>query len=186
MKTRNIFIFFLMASLPLLINSSCKEIKDAAAVTVSYDLPKINFTYYRATDKATEVLLYSGMVQINLDSLLNANGLSSGVVGSTYLTQFTLTIDDPDNATFSWLESSRVQFAQDAGFQTAVEVATAVNSNPNAKVLTLTTNNVNIRPYLGNTAFYMRVFATMNGPLPWEWVGMYINSQLKFTLEPLN
>lgn len=185
MKTPKIITIFLIASLPLLFSSSCKEVKDAAAVTVSYDLPAINFIYYPTTLKAEEVVLYSGMVLINLDSLLNAHGLSGGVVGATYLTQFTLTIDDPDSATFSWLASARAQFAQDANFQTAVEVATAVNNDPNAKVLALTTNNVNIRQYLGSTAFYIRVYATLNGPVPYEWIGMYINSQLKLTLEPL-
>ncbi len=186
MKTMKIFSLSLVAAMMVFFFPSCKEVKDAASINISYNLPKISFIYYKPQLKATEVLLYAGMVRINLDSALNANGLSSGVVGSTYLTIFTLTIDDPPSANFNWLQSARTQFAQDAGFTTAVDVASAVNSDPNSKVLTMTTNNVNIRSYLGNTSFYMRVYATMNGPLPYDWIGLYITSQLKMTLQPLN
>jgi hypothetical protein len=186
MKTIKISSLFLIAAMMVLFATSCKEVKDAAAINISYDLPRMNFIYYKQPLKATEVLLCSAMVRINLDSALNANGLSSGVVGSTYLTIFTLTIDDPPSANFNWLQSARTQFAQDAGFTTAVDVASAVNNDPNSKVLTMTTNNVNIRSYLGNTSFYLRVYATMNGPLPYDWIGMYITSQLKMTLQPLN
>jgi hypothetical protein len=175
-----------MAAFPLLFLSSCEKVKDLASVNVSYTVPNIYFQYVPDVSKAGEVLLYSGAVNINLDSILSANGLSSGFVSTTTFTQFSITIVEPAEATFGWLGSARAVLSANSNFQPAEEVGMVVNTDPAAKTVVMTTNNVNIRPYLGNSSFYLAVYANLNGPGPYDWINMYVSSQLQMLLEPLN
>jgi hypothetical protein len=185
MKTKTIFIF-LIAAVPLIFLTSCEKVKDLASVNVSYDLPDLYFQYVPAMYKDGEVILYSGALQVNLDSILNANGLSSGFVGATTFSQFSVTIEQPENANFGWLKSARAVVSQNSSFDPQAQIGSVVNSDPVAKTVTLTLNNVNIRPYLGTSNFYLTLYAELTGPVPYEWINMYASSQLRMVLEPLN
>jgi len=91
MKTLKSLILFLIAALPVLHFSSCEKVKDLAAVDVVYTLPQMNFTYQPSLAKSGEVLMYSGAVHINLDSLLSKYGLDGGIIGNTVVTSFSIT-----------------------------------------------------------------------------------------------
>ncbi len=100
-----------------------------------------------STFKSGEQLLYAGPVTANIDSIMNANGVSSGIVGTTTFTSLSVTIAEPSDLTFSWLLSARGEISQNADFATAQEIGFVENSNPTAKTVILTLNNVNIRPF---------------------------------------
>jgi len=186
MKTRILLTMLSVIIFPILFFSSCSKLKDLTAIDVSYKIPRQTFTYTPTTFKSGEQLLYSGQIEANLDSILNSYGFSSGVVGNTEFTQCSITIDQPDSVSFSWLQSARGEISLNAGFNPAQEVGTVTVTDPTAKTVNLTTNNTNIRPYLGSRTFYFRVFGTLNGPLPTAWVQMYLEGTLKLHLEPLN
>jgi len=186
MKTRIILTMLSVAIFPILFFSSCAKLKDLAAIDVSYKIPRQTFIYSPSTFKSGEQLLYSGQINANLDSILNSYGFSSGVVGNTEFTHCSITIDQPDSVNFSWLQSARGEISMNANFTPAQEVGTATVTDPAAKTVNLTTNNANIRPYLGSRTFYFRVFGTLNGPLPTDWVQMYVDGTLQMHLEPLN
>ena len=186
MKTRVLLIILVIGVIPVLFISSCSKLKELTSIDVSYKIPRQTFVYVPTSFKSGEQLLYSGFVEANLDSILSANGLSSGVVGTTTFTKCTVTIDQPDSVTFSWLQSARGEISQNADFTPAQEVGYVVNSDPNAKTVNLTLNNTNIRPYLGSKTFYFRIFGVLNGPVPGNWVQMYVDGVLQMHLEPLN
>jgi len=186
MKTLKSLILFLIAALPVLHFSSCEKVKDLAAVDVVYTLPQMNFTYQPSLAKSGEVLMYSGAVHINLDSLLSKYGLDGGIIGNTVVTSFSITIDQPPTANFDWLQSARAVFSANANFTPSQEVGSVVNTALHTRTVVLTMNNVNIRPYLGNMGFFIRIYAATTPPLPTYLIWMYANSQVRIRLEPLN
>jgi len=183
MKTKIIFSLFLLLFIPVLF-ISCEQVKNLATVTVTYDVPRIPFTYTPANTKTGEEILCTEQVNLNIDSLLNVY-LPGGELDVTTFSKFTITIDEPDTANFNWLQSARAVVSQDAGFTTTEEVGRVDSIAPDAKTIVLTMNNDNIRPLLGTQGFYFRVYGTLNGPVPYEWLQMYIDAQLKLNIQPL-
>lgn len=187
MKIRN-FIFSSLASLmPLLFFSTCNNIKELAAFDVVYTLPPSTFTYVPSAVKGGgEELLFSDAIEANLDSILNANGFSAGVVGNTRFIECTVSIAQPSALTFGWLGSARGEISDNPEFNPAREVGSVVNVNPDATSVVLLVDNTNIRPYLGAKFFYFRVYGILNGPLPADFVDLVVEGKLLMHLEPLN
>jgi hypothetical protein len=186
MKTRLLLPMIAIAVVPVFLLSSCSKLKDLTSIDVSYKIPRQTFTYTPTSFKSGEQLLYSGYISANLDSILNANGFSSGVVGTTTFTKCSITIAQPDTVTFGWLNTARGEISENAEFTPEQEVGFVTNTDPLAKTVNLTLNNTNIRPYLGAKNFYFRIFGILNGPVPSEWVQMYVDGVLQMHLEPLN
>ncbi|NQV01983.1 MAG: hypothetical protein HQ542_05020 [Bacteroidia bacterium] len=172
--------------LSLLNFSNCNRVKDLVAFDVIYTLPTTSFTYVPSSVKGGEDLLFSDAIEANLDSILNANGFSAGLVGNTQFIECTVSIAQPSALTFGWLQSARGEISDNPGFSPASEVGRVVNNDPNATTVVLLVNNTNIRPYLGAKFFYFRVFGELNGPVPAEFVEMVIEGKLLMHLEPLN
>jgi hypothetical protein len=165
--------------------TSCKQVKDLANVDVTYKLPKISFQFVPVNLKTGEVVLYSGFIQINLDSLLSQYGLDAGVISSVAFSNFSLTITDPPEANFDWLTSATALVSPNSNFEPNTIVATATNTGSGSKTITLTTNNTNIVEYLNSTQFYLKVTAITTGTVPYEWINMYILGTLQMTISPI-
>lgn len=173
--------------IPLLYFSSCNNIKELAAFDVIYTLPPTNFTYIPTSVKGDgEELLFSDAIEANLDSILNANGFSAGVVGNTQFIECTVSIAQPSALTFGWLGSARGEISDNPDFAPAREIGSVLNNDPDATTVVMIVNNTNIRPYLGAKFFYFRVFGVMNGPVPSEFVELVVEGKLLMHLEPLN
>ena len=186
MKTRIYLSLLILLAVPLIYFTSCNKAKELAAVDISMKLPRQHFTYTGAMLKTgSEAILYSGMVRINLDSVLGAYGFSSGIIQNTYFTYLAITIEQPPDSTFHWLSSMRATVADNQNFQPENQVGSVTNTDPTAKTVVVTLNNLNIRPYLTQASFYLRVYGVLNGPLPAITVGMYIDGTIKFTVAPL-
>lgn len=187
MKTRIPCILTFILLVSLMSFTSCNRVKELAAFDVIYTLPPTNFTYTPGVLKGDgEELIYSGAIEANLDSILEANGFTAGVVGNTQFVECTITITPPSTLTFGWLQSARGEIADNPEFSPAREVGSVFNDNPEATSVVLLVNNTNIRPYLGSKFFYFRVFGVLTGPPPAEWIEMVIEGKLLMHLEPLN
>ena len=186
MKTRIYIFLFILLAIPLLYLTSCKQAKDLVAFDVSMKLPRQHFTYTGTYLKTSnEVVLYSGLIHVNLDSMLNANGFNSGIIQNTYFTYLAVTIEQPPDSTFHWLNSMRATVSDNVNFQPENEVGNVTNTNPSAKTVVVTLNNVNIRPYLSQPSFYVRVYGSLNGTLPAVTFGMFIDGSIQLRVEPL-
>jgi hypothetical protein len=172
-----------LLGIPIIFLVSCSKVAELASVDVTYKVPRTNFTYTPVTLKSGEQILYSDLVKINVDSLLSANGLSSGTVQDPICTSFSITIIAPPEANFGWMQSARAVVADNAGFSSAVEIGSVTNGGGNGKAVVLTVNN-NMIPF-GSNGFYIRIYAVLTGPVPYHWVQMYFDSELRITLKPL-
>jgi len=175
----------ILLAVPLLISVSCSKIKELAAVDVAMTLPRQHFTYSGTLLKSGETILYTDSIRINLDSILNVYGFSSGIIQNTYFTYLAVTIEQPKDSTFHWLSSMRATVADNRSFDPENEVGTVTNEDPNAKSVVVKLNNVNIRPYLTKPSFFLRVYGVLNGPLPATIVGMYLEGSIQFRVAPI-
>jgi hypothetical protein len=156
------------------------------AINYIYNLPRVTFTYPPVFYKSGEQVIYSGRYYVNLDSILHANGFSSGVVGTTFFTKCAVTIEQPSDGNFAWLQSSRMEISKAANFDTVQEVCYVNDIDPAAKTLAYTMTYADIRPYLGNQFFYFRLLGTLKVKQPAASVQMYVDGQLQMRLQPLN
>jgi hypothetical protein len=166
--------------------ASCSDVKNAVAIDYTYNLPRVTFSYPPAFYKSGEQVIYSGQYYMNLDSILHSNGFSSGVVGTTTFTKCLVAIDLPADANFAWLQSSRMEISKSAVFDSTLEVGYITDIDPTTRTLDYTMTKVNIRPYLGNQAFYFRLLGTLKVKSPATSAQMHIDGQLVMRLQPLN
>jgi len=186
MKKMVIFsLLVIFAATSIIYVTSCKKVKDLTTVDVTYDLPKISFQYVPATFKSTDVVLYQGMIQFNLDSILNHYGMTSGIIENIAFSNFSLTITAPPEANFDWLTSATALVSANETFEPATVVATATNPGAGSKTIIMTTNNQNIANYLHVAQFYIRVTAATTGNVPYQWINMYILGTLQMTISPI-
>ena len=186
MKTRIFISLAILLAIPLIYLSSCSKVKELTAVDVSMKISRQHFTYTATNLKSgSEVILCSEHVTVNLDSILNANGIPTGIIQTTTFTYLAVTIEQPPDSTFHWLSSMRATVADNSNFNPENQVGSVTNNDPNAKTVVVTLNNLNIRPYLSNPGFYVRVYAMLNGPLPAVTVGMFIDGTVQLHIEPL-
>jgi hypothetical protein len=174
-----------MVLLPFLTITSCKKASQLAAFDVIYTFPKVYFSYGPKNLKIQEVTVYTGKLTINMDSILSANHIPSGVIGSAYLTRLAIVITAPPEATFNWLASVRMVGCADSTFQQSTELGTATGIDPLATRIDLALKEVDIRPILFKNSYYVRVLATPSGQLPASSMNMYLDSQIKIRIEPL-
>lgn len=185
MKTRVAISLLILLAIPMVYFTSCNKVKELATVTVSMKLPRQHFTLQGSGLKTSDIVLYSGSVKINLDSILNANGLSAGVIQTTSFSYLAVTIEQPPDSTFHWLQSMRATFSNNQNYNPEYEVGSVTNNDPNARTVVITTNNVNIRPYLTNPGFYIRIYGVLNGPIPAVTYGMFLDGTIQLTIEPI-
>ena len=185
MKTRIFISLLILIAVPLVYLTSCNKVKELTSVNVTMKMPRQHFTYSETKLKTGEVILYSGMVTVNLDSILNANGLPSGIIQTTTFTSLSVTINVPADSTFHWLSSMRAVISANQNFDPQNGIGNVTNTDPNAKTVFVTLNNLNIRPYLSQPSFYIRLYAVLNGPLPAVTVGMFLDGTVQLLIAPV-
>ena len=188
MKIR--FSLFLLVCALLLItffsSTSCSKAKELAAFDVTYTFPKVYFSYTaRDQMKLPEVTLYTGKLAINLDSILSANHIPSGIIASAALSRMAMVITAPPGATFNWLESVRMIGSADSTFLNPTNLGSYTVTDPNVTTIDLALEKVDIKPILFKNSYYLRILATPSGQIPASSINMYLDSQIKLHIEPL-
>jgi len=171
--------------LPFFTFTSCSKAKQLAAFDVVYDFPKVYFSYTVKNLKLPEVTIYTGKLSINLDSILSANHIPSGIITSAYLSRLAMVITAPPGATFNWLKSVRMVGSADSTFLHPTDLGSDTLIDPNATTINLALNKVDIKPILFKNSYYMRILATPSGQIPASSINMYLDSQIKLHIEPL-
>lgn len=187
MKTRfSLFLLFCaVIALPVFL-TSCSKAKELAAFDVTYNFPKVSFSYSVTKLKVLpEVTLYTGKLSINMDSILSANHVPSGIIGSAHLSKLSMVITAPPGATFNWLASVRMIGSADSTFQQPTSLGSATNIPPTATSIDLALEDVDIKPILFKNSYWLRILATPSGTLPGSSISMYLDSQIKIHIEPL-
>jgi hypothetical protein len=187
MKMRFLLFMLLCTVLtwPLFTSTSCSSAKHLAAFDVIYTFPKVYFSYGKKSEKLPEVTLYTGKLSVNMDSILSASHIPSGIIASAFLSRMAMVITAPPQATFKWLKSVRIIGCIDSTFQQTTELAYDTAVNPNATRIDLALNKTDIKPIFFKNSYYLRILATPSGQLPDSTMSLYLDSQIKLHIEPL-
>jgi len=165
--------------------SSCSKAKELAAFDVTYTFPKVYFSYSPKKLKLPEFTLLTARLTVNMDSILSANHIPSGIIASAYLSKLSMVITDPPAATFNWLASVKMVGSLDSTFSQPVILGSDTITDPNTKIINLAVNKINIKPIFFKNSYYLRILATPSGQLPASSVSMYLESEIRLHIEPL-
>ena len=177
--------FLATVVLCLFVVTSCNTAKQLLAFDVVYNCPKVYFSYAPGDQKLSEIVLYSGKLSIDLDSILNANYIPGGFIASAYLSKLALTITAPAQSNFSWLQSARLVGSIDSTFKQATELAGDTAVIPNIRSLNFALKPVDLKPILFKNSYWMKILGTPSGQTPPSSSSMYLDSQVKLHIEPL-
>ena len=180
-KSGLLFLTLSIISIPFFF--SCGD-ESLIQFDVNYDLPRIYFNYPSSSFQKNEMIsLYTGEAKINLDSILSVNKIPEGFIKSAYLNRFILTLTDPPEANFDWLQSANVLVSANSSIDPGAEVAYIDTVNPGNRILTFKLRKVDMIPYMNDTTFYYQLSAAPSGVLPYPVVSMYLDLQIRLHIE---
>ena len=195
MKTKTILFAVILAAVPFLfLTQSCDKVKDeineASKFDVSMDLPDHYFVldsndFKSSTSIKEETILTEQAININIDSILSANGLSSASLSDAGFTHITVLMNNPlPDANFDFMSGMRVVLSENENFDPETQIAIAENIPAGSTSVTFTLDNSAIQSFIDNHNFHLRLYGQM-GPLPWPMLPLILQSGIEFTVNPL-
>lgn len=190
MKKVTLFTMFLALASSVFLTTSCDKLKELASFNVSLPSPEHQFTLdsadYALKSVTDETLLTYQHITVNIDSILNAHGVSSATITNGNITNVIVTLLLPPGTNFDWLASARLVASSDiqtlsAGTQLAHTGTIASGSVSISLIL----DNAAITNLINNNNFYLGLYGTLLGPLPAPQLTLSLNSTIVFTISPL-
>ena len=190
MKKTSLLALLFAFSATMIFTSSCDKVKDLTSFDVRITAPEHRFTLdsvgMPVKSSMTETLFTYQLVNVNIDSILQANGISSATISNGGLTEVVLAIVLPVGTTFDWLSSGRaVASLTLEGLATGTQIAHTAPIAPGSTSVNLILDNAAMTPFINNNNFYIGVYGTLLGPLPTTTVTCTLNSTFTFTVSPL-
>ncbi len=196
MKNKTFLFAVLIAAIPFLfLTQSCDKVKDeinkVASFDVSMDLPDQYFVLDSNDYKSGKALLEEKVftqfyISVNLDSIFEANGISTGLISEGVFTNVTVLLDNPvEGVNFDFVNSMRVTVSETADFSSETLIASTGTIGDGSTSVTFNLETVNILNYLNQSDFYMRLYGDQDSPLPVALLPMLLQSGISFTVEPL-
>ena len=166
--------------------SSCAKAKQLAAFDVNYTFPKVYFSYSPKLQKQLpEFTLFTVKLSVNMDSILSANHIPSGIIASAYLSKLAMVITNPPDANFNWLQSVKMVGSVDSTFSQPLLLGSDTLIAAGSKTIDLAINKIDIKPIFFKNSYYLKILATPSGQIPAASVNMYLESAIRLHIEPL-
>jgi len=190
MKKVTLFTMFLGIVAAAFLTTSCEKVKDLTSFSVSLPSPEHQFTLdsadYALKSIASETLFTYQHITVNIDSILNAHGVSSATITNGNITNVVVTILLPEDKNFDWLGSARLVAGTDLQTLSAgTQIARTGTIAPGSISVSLILDNAAITNLINNNNFYLGLYGTLLGPLPASQLTLSLNSTLVFTISPL-
>lgn len=190
MNSRN-RLLIVFALLPFLfLTQSCDELKDLASFDHSFDLPTQSFTvdsteYKSSSNIMSWTEMYRYDVEVDLQKVLDDNGLTSAEFRDGRFESFFAEITAPEGTTFSFATKMRVVVALNSDFSDQVVVAESGNIEPTATSATFDIEPLDITPYIEAPVFFVKLDGYRTGPLPVTAVDLNLDGRATVTVNPL-
>ena len=170
----------------MLFTQSCEKVKEAAEFDVKKDLPTMHFDLDSASTKE-EVVLYENSFDINLDSILNANGIDAGKIKAGKFEEIIVSIDNPTpEMTLGFISSLDFKVSETEGFEKSETLAEAKDISADATKIVFKVTDKTMDKYLERSKFYFRLYGNKVGQVPVDKLPLKLDSKVKFTVSPLN
>ena len=176
-----------LAIFAMVFTQSCDKVKEAAEFDVKKDLPTQHFTLDSASTKGEEEVLYENFFDINLDSILEANGIDKGKIKNGKFKEITLTIEDPTpEMELGFVSSGRFVVSETEDFANEEMIAQAKNIEVGDISVTFDINDAYLDKYLDQSKFYFRLYGVKESEMPVDKLPLLMKSKIQFTVSPLN
>ena len=178
-------IIFLMLISVFMLNS-CEEITDLVAFNVEKEMPAQHFNLDSASTVKGETVLYESYLDINLDSILEANGFDAGKISEGKFKSILLSIENPTpKMQMGFVSDLTIKLSETEGFENEQIFATAQNIQLGDTEVNFDINDEEMDYYLSVSKFYFRVYGTMLSPVPVDKLPLILNSTVGFRVSPL-
>lgn len=185
MKTRIRLLPLVLLSAGLLLGlamPSCDKVKELAEFDINYDNPDIRFTIDSLDYLLkSESLLVEETLSINIDSIIQKHELE-GIRNASF-EQVRLEVETPPQVNFNWLNSARVTVS--ATGLTETQIAATVAISPDGRAVDLELGNMDVLSFISAGPFTLRVYGSINPPLPANMVVLLLKTKIKMTVQPV-
>lgn len=166
---------------------SCDKVKDLVAFDVEQTMPDQHFDLDSASTTAKEeTKLYESLFDINLDSILDANGMDKGKIEDGQFTKLVLLIDNPSALEeFGFVSTLTFKVSEAEDFATSMIIATATDIKKGDTEIIFDINSETLDQYLALSTFYFRIYGTVVGPMAVNKLPLILKSKVGFTVKPL-
>ncbi len=189
MKRKVLILSLIVAMISAMsVTQSCNKVKELASFDLVKDMADQHFNLDSATTTAVKgpVLLYESRYTINMDSIMDANGVDKGLIDNGHFTEIELLIDNPSALEeFGFLSDVSFKVSTSASFQSSEIVAEASGIKQGDTSIILNVNSTSMDRYLQNATFYFRLYGTVTGPVPVNVLPLILRSQVGFTVNPI-
>ena len=145
------------------------------------------FNDFKSTKGILEEKIFTQFfISVNLDSIFEANGISTGHISDGEFTAITVSLENPvEGVNFDFVNSMRVTVSETSDFADETLLASTGTIADGSTSVTFNLEAVNVLEYLNKKDFYMRLYGDQDSPLPANLLPMILQSGIKFTVEPL-
>lgn len=189
MKKNFLFLGVISVILTMgLFTQSCNKIEDLVAFDVQQTLPDQHFDVDSSatTAKGAEIILNEAFLDINLDSILSANGIDQGTLSNSQFKEIVVIIDNPTpQMEMGFVSTLTLKLYRNKDFTDGFTIASATGIKAGDVSATFAVNNDNIDAYLQSSKFYYRIYGTLEHSLPVNKLPLIFSSKVKFTVKPL-
>jgi len=179
-----LFILFAILTSTAFFFQSCDELtEDISTVKVKVPIERQTFTVDSAlfAQKTNEVILAQFAVDINLDSIIEANGVDFLDQGT--FSELVIGVLDPEDVDLSFLEAAKVTVSSTESFEEEYIVATVTDIDEEQNSANLIINDLSVTDQLRQHVFYIRVYGQPGEPLPVNVVTMYVDGVVCLTID---
>jgi hypothetical protein len=174
----------------LFVFQSCKKIVEAAEFDVDKDLPQQRFVLDSASTKGEEVILYESFFDIDLDKILEDNGIDKGKIKDGKISALKITIDEPtpemEEVGLGFVSSLRFVVSEESDYAVEEQIAEAKDIQQGDQSIVFKMNDKYLDKYLELSKFYFRLYGVKESEIPVEEIALLLDSRVKFTVSPLN
>ncbi|GAB4310850.1 MAG: hypothetical protein Kow00127_00570 [Bacteroidales bacterium] len=184
-------ISFLAIAFIISMSTSCDKVKDeindAASFEAKVDLPAqtiaIDSSQFKSVSEMKALHLFE--VDVDLQKILDDNGLSSASFSQGAFQSVTVEIIAPEGLTYDFVKSMYVAVSMTGDFNDEVVVAQTGNIPSGSTSVTFQIEQVDITQFINEQHFWVGLFGDKTGPLPTSQVTLLLNSSVKFTVNPI-
>ncbi len=185
---KNVLFFGLFLSIISLGIVSCDKVADLVAFDIEKSMPDQHFDVDSSTTaaKGAEIKLYESYFDINLDSILDANGIDKGKISNATFKQISIAIENPTpEMELGFVNSISIKLYDNKDYNDGKTIATASGIKTGDQSVIFNVNNESLDPYFENSKFYYRIYGVLEYPISVNKMPLVFSSKTKFTIKPL-
>lgn len=180
------FAIFLLPMWALLMTlGSCEELlenTEEVRINIPIDNKPFSVDSSELETKNTEVLLHERHVKLNVDSVMEAEGLDYLV--NARLKELILGMEELSSEGRFFLETARITISPVENFSKEINVAYKKDINTyEKKTVKLTVKNINISNVIRRHGFYLRIYGTPIKPGQSEGIKMFLKGKVSLQMD---